>query len=547
MDLKIPKKTLADPYRLQDFKDDFNLIGYNVDRKIDSPTTMKENYTSIIPSVLKSYSYATMIENITTLALKYEDKLVVEVIGQSVLGRDIKAVILGNRNGANKLFVMGGQHARENHMAPILLKQIEYVCENWNEYLDGEKISDIFANSAIFYVPCANPDGAELCRIGIDSVPPSDTTRIANIKAALETKIRTNLVLNSDVTIDTDLPVQWTGDVGIVPDYVFRNQDMYMWKSNANGVDVHNNNWELGYNGEYVQAWATQSGFPTSFASEDYIGSSGFSEPETFAIKNFIDTNDLSRYTISYHGRGPTMFYNYKQKGKQVQRNKRIAQALSDISRTPYSESNNGPVGFAGYMYSRYSNDGMPVPDYKKDPLVFAAIRESGWGFYPINPDNNYTDDTKPAAISPLKDEQFNDIWRVEKEVALIFLKRYARRQDINVRDNFLTEYDFSYNAYNSDLDGVKVDQFGNIEQWGLAIVDLTGLNTANYTKEVTLKTKFPLRNSGGFANVYTTINNGEIINVTVDRNSLDKINLVVRSNVALNRSIAINWRVWGR
>jgi hypothetical protein len=46
---------------------------------------------------------------------------------------------------------------------------------------------------------------------------------------------------------------------------------------------------------------------------------------------------------------------------------------------------------------------------------------------------------------------------------------------------------------------------------------------------------------------VYTTINNGEIINVTVDRNSLDKINLVVRSNVALNRSIAINWRVWGR
>lgn len=40
----------------------------------------------------------------------------------------------------------------------LCMKQIEYYLQNYNEELDGEKVSDVLSKVAIHYVPMANPE-----------------------------------------------------------------------------------------------------------------------------------------------------------------------------------------------------------------------------------------------------------------------------------------------------------------------------------------------------------------------------------------------------
>lgn len=542
--LNLRKPTTGEYYDmvadLNDAKDKIDLafggLGANLEaKKEDKETTLKTDYTSLIGEVIKSYSYAMMESQISALATKYADKLTVETIGTSVLGRNIKAIILGNPSGKYKAFVMSGQHARESHNTPIILKQIEYYCENWDNLFKGELISDIFANAAIYYVPNANPDGMELCRIGINSVPVGDTSRINSIKAALEWKIKNSISRNNDVTPDWDLYPQivWTGDTGKIANYVFRNQDMYMWKSNANGVDLHYNCYETGYNESYVQSYAASEGWRTSFATENYIGPSGFSEPETLAIKNFIESKGLTKYAISYHGRGPTMFWNYKEMGETARRNLMIAQDLADLSKTPYSQSVNGQVGFAGWFHARYPNS-------------FSCIYETGWTHFPINPDNNYWETSNPFDICPLKDEQFPHIWKSQKETILMLMKRYAREQDVTTRKVILTAFDYNLTQSNLNNNGILKTPHGIIKMWGVAIADFTGLSRGYLDVTVNLPEAFPTKNLGGFANAYGTVQNTEIINFNVDKDSLNSIVVRVRSNANLNRPVPFYWCVEG-
>lgn len=514
--------------------------------KEDKLTTMKEKYTSIIQPIIQEYSYQNMIDNINQLQAKYSDKLTVETIGTTMLGRDIKAVILGNKNGTNKALVMSGQHARESHNTPIVLKQIEYYCENWNELFDGEKLNDIFKNSAIFYVPSANPDGLELQRIRTASdwdiaVPmsyPNRSTLIAQIKTAVEWKFKNDLTLNADITAEMDLysRVVWTGNKGKIADYTFRDKDMYIWKSNANGVDLHYNNWQLGYNGEFVQSYCTPANnFRDTFATEDYIGASGFSELETQAVKAFIEKYSITKYAISYHGKGPTMFYQYKQTGKQAQRNRRIAQDLADLSNTVYSESNNGMVGFTGWFYSKYTSG-----------LEFCAVRETGWGNTKKNSDNNYVDSSSTYTVCPLPNDQFDWVWGAEKQTMLLFLKRYVRRQDLKVRDGLIMEYDYTYDKYNSDIDGVVVNPTGIMEQWGVSVFTFSNTNYAE--KTITFKKPFTYRNFGGHANNYTTSETiqGKKFDIKMTRDSLIECKISVICESVLNTDVPINWYVRG-
>lgn len=516
--------------------------------KEDKDTTMEEKYSSIVTHKIKDYSYDDLNNDVNAIYVKYKEHLIMESIGQSVLGRDIKALILGNPQGANKLLVISGHHAREQHNAPILLKQIEYYCENWDNIYSGESISDIFKNSAIFYIPSINPDGLEICRIGIDSIPSSDVTRIANIKSALEWKIKNDLLLHSDLRDDTDLPVVWSGNVGKVANYTFRNKDMHMWKSNANGVDLHYNCWEDGFNGEIVKQNAINNGWRNEFASENYIGAVGMSEPENVALKKFIEKYGLKTYSMSYHGKGPTIFWNYNQKGKQVQRNQTIIQDMANNSNTVYSESNNGQIGFAGYMYSKQGDN----------TNTFSCINETGWGNEKINQDNNYVDNTSPYTICPLDDWQLEPVWKAQKQTSLLLLTKYARRQDLKVRHIGITEYDLDvskvittddivYTNTNSGLDGVLVNKkTGIIEQWGVSI--FTFDNTNRVDKTITLKKPFTSKNFGGYGNCYTTsdVIKGKNVDIKIERSSLTEIKISVLCESSLSTDIPINWCIKG-
>ena len=515
-----------------------------IDGKKDKEINLKEDYDSIITNKFtKNYSYDDLSNDVDLIVNKYRDKVIKELIGTSVLGREINALILGNKIGENKLLVFSGHHAREQHMASLILKQIELYCENWNNKVNGELLSDIFKNSAIFFIPCINPDGLELCRIGLDSIPSYETDRISKIKQALETKIRTNLLLNKDINKEWDLYplVTWKGEKGTLPSYTFRNEDMFMWKANANGVDLHYNCWDS-ENEEFIKSHASSSGFPTSFASENYIGEVGMGEQENIALQRFIDKYGLKRYSISYHGKGPTVFWNYKQTGKQLQRNYRITEELCNISNTVYSESNNSPIGYTGYMYSKY----------KTDNLLYCCVRETGWGTNEINKDNNYTLPSSGYTICPLPDNQLEPIFEAEKYIPLFMLSKYCRRQDLKHRDILITEFDSSFTTKNSNLDFVKVDnRTGEIVQGGVKLIEFKGENYQYLTFD--LQKPFTKTNRGGYVNCYS--NTLDIIkkvkHLAITRDSLTRVTIRVFLDSPLGSedtpyTVPVNFIIYG-
>jgi murein tripeptide amidase MpaA len=502
--------------------------------KEDKMFTLKEDYTSVITNnKIKDYSYDNLQTDINLIVSKYVGKVEKELIGKSVLDREINALILGNKNGANKLLVFSGHHAREQHMASVILKQIEYYCENWNKKVNGETLESIFEDSAIFFIPSINPDGLELCRIGIDSIPQNYADRevlINNIKQALETKIKTNLLKNRDITENTDLPVIWVGEKGTVPNYTFRNKDMHMWKANANGVDLHYNCWEEGYNGEYVKNWANTNGYDTGFASENYIGAIGMGEPENIALKNFIEKYNLKTYTLSYHGKGPTNFWNYEQTGLQLRRTYKMMEELSQISRTPNSESRNSKVGFAGYMYSLNTTQNY---------LVTSMVRETGWGNELRNKNNNYIDINSPFTVCPLPDNQLPWIWESEKHIPLYILSKYVRRQDIIERDYNISALE--YQSKVGTLGYIKTPTEGDkqiIEQWGTTTAKFENNTVVMLT--IPFQIPFKSYNFGTFANCFNNIaENKLVINCSKE---LNQVVIRIVSPEPLTKTVNINW-----
>lgn len=537
-ELSIKIKEMKDSGELSSIINDIYLdVSTGLENKEEKKTTFNEEYESIITDEIYNVSYDTILQNIGALHDKYPHLLSVEEIGLTLLGRSIKAVILGDKTVSNKLLVIGGHHAREQHSATIVLKQLELYCENWENLYNGERVKDIFKNTSLFVIPSLNPDGLELCRIGIDSIPSTYSNRetlINSIKLALETKIKTNLQLNKDVTVDYDLPIVWEGETGKVANYVFRNKDMYMWKGNANGVDLHYNCYEDGYNGEFVKKWASENGYNKGFASENYIGVSGFSELENKALKNFIEKYDLWTYSITYHGKGPTCFWNYGQTGQQLRRTLKITEELSKISNTPFSPTVNGNVGFSGYMLSKSGTN----------YLTTSMIRETGWGNEKINLDNNYVDSSSPYTVSPLHNWQQPHIWKAEKYIPIHFIQKYVRRQDIVDRDVNISTFDLSSKLNSSNgfftfpvTTGTQMKLL-----WGTT--SLTFNNNQVVMTTIEFEEKFKSANFIVGANCFNNVaDNKFTINCSKE---LNQIVIRVYSPTALTGNFSVNWFALG-
>lgn len=363
-----------------------------------------EFYESIVNIYSLEYDYEMLLNDIETLSEKYPSQLEEEVIGKSYLGREIKCIIFGNKDAKNKLLIIGNAHARETHNTPLIMKQIEYYCENWENEYNGEKVKDIFKNSAIFFVPTQNPDGLELVINGFESIPDNKIQELrAQIVLALERKIKNNFVEGADSDKKID-----------ISNYKFKEDDLTMWKSNIKGVDLHYNFYEENINEEELLGWknnGTSRLVDETFSSENYIGPYGCSESETEAIINLINKYDLTQYSISYHGRGPTIYWNYNTSPEHLERYEKIVKDISQISKSPYSTKNSLPVGFAGWYQKKYNG--------------FSVVIEVGWSKFPSG-DNAQIE----VDACPLKDEQFKYIWEAQKDVPIMIVQKYINNEN---------------------------------------------------------------------------------------------------------------------
>lgn len=198
------------------------------------------------------HNYAEMTEKLRTLTSQHSQISQMSSIGKTREGRDIWAVrISGNLAQADTLpasIFMGGHHAREHLSIELPLYYIEYLL---TEYAQGNpRIQNLVNGRDIHIIPMVNPDGAEY-----------DISTTGSYKMW-----RKNRNLNSDGTYGVDL----------------------------------NRNYGYGWGG---------GGASTNTSSDTYRGTSAFSEPETQAIKKYVETHENITILLSFHTYSQLILY----------------------------------------------------------------------------------------------------------------------------------------------------------------------------------------------------------------------------------------------
>lgn len=264
---------------------------------------------------------------------KYCKKSKVEIIGHSVLNKNIYAVLKQNVSCGKWALITGGIHAREHlstDLICLLIKDFEKQTHRFN----------------VAFVPLINPDGAELC-----------TNGIKNLDHLLAKKL---------ITING-------------------NDNFSLYKANANGVDL-NNNWEAN--------WDKRFSNKTSPSSSGFYGNQPMSEPEVVALKQFTKTINPF-LTINFHLKGEEIYFDFFQSEKEYARDQKIAKIFANA--TGYKIVNTQNSSSGGYkdwcvqklkipsLTIELGNDKFhhPFPKsqlkqiYKKNKNTFNCIEES--------------------------------------------------------------------------------------------------------------------------------------------------------------------------
>lgn len=223
---------------------------------------------NVVPTNI-NYSYLLTELCIEGLSARYP-QIIRRVIGQSVLGKNIYTLRIGN--GSKKVMYNASHHANEWITTPVLLKFAEEYLKSFifMASIGGFSANYIFNTVTIDIVPLVNPDGVDLVTGAIDK--------------------NSNAYKNAE-RIAADYPsIPFPAG----------------WKANITGTDINLNypaGWENAKEIKFAQGFISP-------APRDFVGSSPLSAPESRAMVNYTQENDF-RLTLSYHTQGEVIFWKY--------------------------------------------------------------------------------------------------------------------------------------------------------------------------------------------------------------------------------------------
>ena len=227
-----------------------------------------------IVNPVDKYSYEQMEQDLMALSSRYPGKVSVNSIGQSLDGRNIYDVVIGNPQAPKKLLIQGAIHAREYIVVPLMMQQMEYLLAGYDSgTYQNIPLSSVLSQVAIHFVPMVNPDGVAISQLGESGLHSEELRAGLQAIYAMDTAAgRTSL------------------DYG---------QYLTRWKANARGVD-------LNYN--FDAKWAEINPGQVCGSSNGYKGVSPLSEPESQALAALIQQTGFSA-TISYHAMGRVLYW----------------------------------------------------------------------------------------------------------------------------------------------------------------------------------------------------------------------------------------------
>lgn len=210
-------------------------------------------------------TYSLMMEYIDLFSERYPH-ISVNFIGDSILGKQIPMVTLGNPEAEKGVIFVGAHHGMEWITSVILLRFINEYCECLKAGRQMYSVNMNYLARARFIsiIPMLNPDGVDLQIKGADdSIPIKDRL----------------LRMNG-------------GD------------DFSGWQANIRGVDL-NHNYAVGF--EEYKAIERETGL-LGGAPGKYSGEYPESEPETGALCNYLRFNDNVKLLFTLHTQGEEIF-----------------------------------------------------------------------------------------------------------------------------------------------------------------------------------------------------------------------------------------------
>ena len=189
------------------------------------------------------HNYSEIEEFISELVSENKDIVSSHVIGKSLENRNIYHLIFStDQKESHKkpgIVIMGGHHAREHLSVEMGIELAKYLASEFRN--NNPEIVDLLESRQIHIIPLVNPDGAEY-----------------DISSGSYKSWRKNLRKNKDFSL---------------------------------GVDLNRN---------YSYKWGT-GGSSKNPKSPIYMGEKPFSEPETQAIKDFIESHENITICLSIH------------------------------------------------------------------------------------------------------------------------------------------------------------------------------------------------------------------------------------------------------
>lgn len=190
----------------------------------------------------KFHNFDELLAAMDLLTNQYPDLVQQEVIGESIEGRPIINLRLSSAQSSEDLpsiVFMGGHHAREHLSVEMPLMLAQHLAREHSK--GNPQITQLLASREINIIPIVNPDGAE---------------------------------------------------------YDIEGGRYKMWRKNRRKIAGSQRGVDLNRN--YGFRWGT-GGSSKNPQSDVYMGEAPFSEPETLAIKNFIDRKPNTNILLSFH------------------------------------------------------------------------------------------------------------------------------------------------------------------------------------------------------------------------------------------------------
>lgn len=222
-----------------------------------------------------AYTYQNMVADLNALQAAFPS-MQMSVLANTVDGRQIYHVVVGNPQAPHQILVHAGIHAREYIVSQLAMREIAslLVMQQGNLLYQGQSVAALLQNTCIHFVPMVNPDGITLVQGGIDAL---------NTEAA---KAQVQSIIAADGATN-------------VSSY------LRQWKNNINGVNL-NRNFDA-----YWQEATPKVNHPSNM---NYKGTAAECEIESKALADLC-RQIMPDYTISYHTQGRVIYWYFGETG----------------------------------------------------------------------------------------------------------------------------------------------------------------------------------------------------------------------------------------